>query len=564
MDPLLDKTESQTQVLEKKPSLYPELKDDEETKAELLEPESGTGGSEEEAAALVLPVVLSVLAISFGSYIHGTSIVFADIALSGIGISATTFVNGTEETELGYQYDETKDKAWIMGIASIGMIFGGLVTGPLINSFGRRLACVLGIALVFSVSYSLWLVASHVIMLYIARFLAGLGLGISQAISTVYISEVSTPKLRSNMAVIPAMTGCLGVFSCQLLADCLHWRTLATIFAACNLPFLLLCVAMPESPIYLISKGKVEEAHRVLRRLRGARWNVTREVAEIQRSLHTALPTDKKVSWSDIFQASTIKPLAVAFTLMFFFQMSGINLMLMFAITIFGEVGALRPFLSQILLGSALFVSNTLTLVVAGKLPRRVMLLSCSLGLSVSLAVMGFCYQINDWEKVCREDLRNSSTQLNESAIDGECSYGLGLLPVITSMVYIFMFNIGYGSLVWMTATEILPAHIRSSTNGLTVGWTGVMSFLTTFTFPYMLNSSMGGQGCFWMYSQVSFLGFIFIAVCVPETSGKTEAEISVLFEKDKKTPLHSIDQTPTSPILKSEATGPKLKSEIL
>ena len=57
-----------------------------------------------------------------------------------------------------------------VGIASIGMIFGGLVTGPLINSFGRRLACVLGIALVFSVSYSLWLVASHVIMLYIARW----------------------------------------------------------------------------------------------------------------------------------------------------------------------------------------------------------------------------------------------------------------------------------------------------------------------------------------------------------------------------------------------------------
>ena len=50
------------------------------------------------------------------------------------------------------------------------MIFGGLITGPLINSFGRRLACVLGIALVFSVSYSLWLVASHVIMLYIARW----------------------------------------------------------------------------------------------------------------------------------------------------------------------------------------------------------------------------------------------------------------------------------------------------------------------------------------------------------------------------------------------------------
>jgi len=564
MDPLVE-AQDKTQVVEKKKSpLYPDLRDDgeeNETRRELLAAEEGEGTKvEEDSEARKLPVLLAVLAISFGSYIHGTSIVFPDTALAGIKSSSLKWSETTNSTELGYQYDDTKDRAWIMGIAAWGMVAGGLLTGPLINGLGRRFASILGIAIVFALSYTFFLVATHVYMLIVARFLAGFGLGISQAVSTVYISEVSTPSLRSTMAVVPAMTGCLGVYSCQLLAFCLPWQTLATIFAACNLPFLCMCLAMPESPSYLVSKGKVEQAHTVLRRLRGPHWNVTREVAEITRSLQTNNPNAKKVSLRDWLHPTCIRPLIIAFTLMFFFQMSGINLMLMFAITIFGQVGQLDAFLSQILVGSALFASNTLTLIIAGKLPRRVMLLTCSLGLSITLAIMGLCYQIDDWEKSCKkeiQDLNNcerkgdlNATDCSEDDLTENCSYGLGLLPIITAMVYIFMFNIGYGSLVWMTATEILPAKIRSSTNGLTVGWTGVISFLSTFSFPYMLNSDLGGQGCFWIYSVVSFAGFIFIASAVPETSGKTEAEISMLFQK--KGDSSPEKESPPTPILKS------------
>jgi len=564
MDPLMD-VEEKTQVIEKKKlPLYPNLSDDaeeNETRRELLSVEEKEGEKVEEEARK-LPVVLAVLAISFGSYIHGTSIVFPDTALAGIKSSSLRLLESSNSTELGFHYDDTKDRAWIMGIAAWGMVAGGLLTGPLINSLGRRFASILGIAIVFALSYTFFLIATHVYMLIVARFLAGFGLGISQAVSTVYISEVSTPHLRSTMAVVPAMTGCLGVYTCQLLAFCLPWQTLAAIFAGCNLPFLFMCLAMPESPSYLVSKGKVEQAHSVLRRLRGPRWNVSQEVEEIKRSLQsTNTPSTKKVTLRDWLHPTCIRPLIIAFTLMFFFQMSGINLMLMFAITIFGQVGQLDAFLSQILVGSALFASNTLTLIIAGKLPRRVMLLTCSLGLSITLAIMGLCYQIDDWEKSCRLEVHSSTdcngsdglnvTDCSEDDLAESCSYGLGLLPIITAMVYIFMFNIGYGSLVWMTATEILPAKIRSSTNGLTVGWTGVMSFLTTFSFPYMLNSKLGGQGCFWMYSAVSFVGFIFIASAVPETSGKTEAEISMLFQK--KTESSAEKEVPPTPILKCD-----------
>jgi len=539
-------------------SLYPRLSEDTETGKELLGSDSeGDRKDEDEDDSTWLPVLLSVLAVSFGCFIQGSTIVFADIALAGIKNSSDTLVPGTNHTELGYKYDETVDKSWIMGIAAFGMMAGGLSTGPLINSLGRRLSVIIGVSLVFGVSYILFLVAIHVSFLYIARFLAGFGLGISQAVSTIYIAEISTPKLRSNMAVIPAMAGGLGVFSCQLVAYISTWRQLATIYGLCNVPLLVMCAAMPESPVYLIAKNKEESAFSALRKLRGPRWNVSKEVADIRRSIQSANTGGKKISIHDWVQPSTIKPLLVAFTLMFFFQMSGINIMLQYAITVFGQVGNLDMFLSQILLGCALFASNTLTLIIAGKLPRRVMLLACSLGLSISLAVMGVCYQIDDWQTECFNEAKTNNSENEEIELTLQCSYGLGLLPIVTAMVYIFMFNIGYGSLVFMTAAEILPAHIRSSTNGLTICWTGFLSFMTTFSFPYLLNSRIKGQGCFWMYSAVSFVGFLFIGFFVPETGGKTEAEISALFQKNsqKRFPEPQMKMPPPSPIIKKFST---------
>ena len=116
-------------MVEKKPPLYPDLEEG-EVKKELLEVGAGDEEQEEEEEARTLPVVLAVLAVSFGSYIHGSSIVFPDvrslpppshaslqIALAGIKIAASTALNSTsggdEVTELGYEYDDTRDKAWI-------------------------------------------------------------------------------------------------------------------------------------------------------------------------------------------------------------------------------------------------------------------------------------------------------------------------------------------------------------------------------------------------------------------------------------------------------------------
>jgi len=550
MDPLLDEKDrkpkveitaagnslypdlnGQEGILEKKP--YFQFEEDESSKAILF----NSGSEDCTTDAPLLPQVLAVLAVSFGCFIHGTSYMYGAVALVGLEESSKPLRPNSTETELGFAYDNTKDGAWIISIAAIGMIFGSLSAAPISNAIGRKVTCIFGIGVVFSVAYTLFVIPTDISMLYLARFLMGVGLGVSQSISTVYIAEISTPNVRGNLAVIPAMTGCLGVVSCQVLAKFLTWKELAIVFASINIAFIIMVILMPESPVFLISKDRIEEAHKVLRRLRGKNWNVTKELTEIKKMTEGSGSQSSKAAISDFFLPHVIKPVAIAFTLMFFFQTSGINLVLTFAPQIFADVTNIDKFLANIFLGGALFASNTLTLLVAGKWPRRMMLLVSSLGCSVTLAVMGFSYQVSDWEKSCvnSSSFYSGDLILTEIETEAACSYNLNWLPVVDSMIFIFVFNLGYGSLVWMTVVEILPAHIRNFTNGLTVGWVGVLSFITSFSFPYLLSSSWAGQGAFWMYSVISFIGFLFIAIFVPETRGKTEDQIKVYFQGKKE-----------------------------
>jgi len=353
---------------------------------------------------------------------------------------------------------------------------------------------------------------------------------------SIYIAEVATLATRPSLAVIPAMTGCLGVVSCQVLAKFLNYSQLAMVYASINLPFVLLILLIPESPVYLLSRNKLEQTHRVLRRLRGPQWDVVKEAMEIKRSIEGEGDGARPSLTRQFLDWEIVKPLLMAITLMFFFQTSGINLMLTYAPVVFGQVTNIDQFTANIYLGAALFASNGLTLLVAGRCPRRIMLLVSSLGCAITLAVMGVSYYLKDQEESCRNSSSLiSAGDLNSPEISGACSYNLDWLPVLNSMIFIFVFNLGYGSMVWITVVEILPAHIRNLTNGMTVGWVGLLSFITTYTFPYLLTSSLAGAGAFWLYSVISFVGFLFIAIFVPETRGKTDQEIKQYFAGSKE-----------------------------
>ena len=127
----------------------------------------------------------------------------------------------------------------------------------------------------------------------------------------------------------------------QVLGAYYDWQLLSIVFAGLNVPFLIMLIFIPESPVYLITTEQIERAHKILRVLRGPRWNVTKELTDIK----VALEGREKyhVRLHDFRSATVWKPFLIALTLMFFFQMTGINVILQYTVDLFKAANSSIP-----------------------------------------------------------------------------------------------------------------------------------------------------------------------------------------------------------------------------
>ena len=115
----------------------------------------------------------------------------------------------------------------------------------------------------------------------------------------------------------------------------MNWQSLSIVCASLNVPFLIFLFFIPESPVYLIHTEKIETAHRVLRILRGPHWDITKELTDIKVASEGRDRERYKVTYRDFLSSTVLQPFLLALTLMFFFQFSGINVILQYTVDIF-------------------------------------------------------------------------------------------------------------------------------------------------------------------------------------------------------------------------------------
>jgi len=592
--------------------------------------------------------ILAVAAVSFGASIYGTTIAFHAVAEASLKTSnRSTWDNSSfaESDTLnqsdgssgggpiarGECYNLTSGQslfhsytpevvalpfvlypntlAYLASIPAIGTLFGSLFAGPISNWVGRKWTYVVGVCGTLSTGYILIALAQAQWMMLLGRFLHGAGVGFATTIATVYTMEIATPNLRGRLAAVPAVAGTLGILFCQILGAAVNWKVLSIVLASLNIPFLAFLLFIPESPVFLITTNQIDRAHKVLRVLRGPKWNITAELTDIKVAQDVHKQQERRsLRPRDFWARGVLRPFLIALALMFFLQFTGINIILNNTPNIFRLAGStIHASLATIIVGVALLLSNTLTVIVADKMPRRIMLLLSAFGISATLIGMGVFMHLKRLEEHCcaldsqtpyftyREDqccassitvaraavidglratdeicgipptvgdeigIRNNgsarvprgvsvpllgpSNQTLLQPYDAQCqqAYGawsmgnkpdcqaytrnLGWLPMLLAMLYIFFYNLGYGAMIWMTVVEILPQHVRSVAASLSGGFACLWYFLTTHTYRYLVQL-VTGAGVFWFYGCVSFLGLLFIAAFVPETKGKTEAEI--------------------------------------
>ncbi|MEI4505246.1 sugar porter family MFS transporter [Sphingopyxis sp. CCNWLW253] len=421
------------------------------------------------------------------------------------------------------------ESAFDLGKLGIGVNVGAILVGSAIGAFGAgRLADRIGrrgvmmlSAILFLLSALLAGAASSSIIFIIARIIGGLGVGAASVISPVYISEVTPANIRgrlSSVQQVMIITGLTGAFvanfalaryaggsTSEFWMGYPAWRWMFWLQAIPAAIYFLALLVIPESPRYLVARGREEEAHAVLTRLFGTA-EADRKVTEIRGSLAA---DHHRPKLSDLIDKSSGKVRPIVWTgigLAVFQQFVGINVVFYYGATLWEAVGFSEDYALQTnILSGVLSIGACLaTILLVDRIGRKPLLLIGSAGMAVTLAVVAYAF----------------STAV--SGADGSLSLpgNNGLIALIAANLYVIFFNLSWGPIMWVMLGEMFPNQIRGS--GLAVAgfaqW--IANALISVSFP-ALAASPGLAVTYVGYALFAAISFFFVQKMVVETRGR-------------------------------------------
>ena len=406
----------------------------------------------------------------------------------------TVVISGAEQTIQELWSLSPALHGMAMASALYGTVLGSLVGGWPADRFGRR-PTLSWIGILYFVS-AIWSgLATGVYTFIVARFIGGVGVGISTVAAPLYIAEIAPPEWRGRLAGMfqfNIVIGILIAFVSNALLGGLGdsaWRWMLAVEAFPALVYTLLCFAIPESPRWLIVwKGDRLSGIDVLRRIRPE--SRMTEVEAVADAIEASV--DRQRTATRFWTRGLRVPILLAFLVAFFNQLSGINAVLYFAPRIFemAGLGARAALLQSIGIGITNLVFTFVGLWLIDRAGRRTLLFIGSYGYILSLG-------LTSW------------------------AFFTGHHAIVPACIFAFIaaHAVGQGAVIWVLISEIFPNRYRAEGQALGsfTHW-AFAALLTTF-FPKMVTSFVPGQ-VFLFFCVMMVLHLLWVLFMVPETKG--------------------------------------------
>lgn len=472
-----------------------------------------------------------LLGISFVSTIGGFLFGYDTAIISGCNTFLEQHFN-LSAAELG----------WLVSSALLGTILGCVIAGSITDRLGRKKALILAaICLVISAFGSMlppqflgnldqpfWLTAnsdSSFVFLIVVRIIGGIGVGITSVVAPIYISELSLPQNRGRMVSLYQLSITLGI----LLAFLVDWLVLSNAGESAGvisneasgfwqwlfvdelwrgmfgteipiaLSFLILLFMVPETPRWLISKDRYDEAETIMVKINGEEYAMS-QMAEIKKVVK-----EESGGITELLKPFLRVPLLIGVLLPMFSHLSGIAAIMYFAPNIINESvqSVESAFLGAVLVGVVNSAFTFVAILNIEKFGRRKLLLLGVVGAFISLTGVGILFAIGSQYV---------------------------LIPLL---LYVACFAFSYGPIVWVIISEIFPTRIRGLAVSLGSFSLMVTGFIITLTNPILIET-IKASGTFFLYALLTLPAIWFIWKYVPETKGKTLEEIELYWRKNK------------------------------
>lgn len=396
-------------------------------------------------------------------------------------------------------------------IPPLASLLAAPIYGFVLDRIGRKW-CLISAGLLHVGAWLCVIFSSSLNILYLSRALFGCADASLFGVLPVYISEVTTPKVRGRWGNLMGFFMYFGGVIMNTIGHFLNIKTSAYILICIPILFLIIFMFIPETPYYYLMKGKPEEAEKSLRWLRNSK-NVGNEFIQLTADVKRQL--SETGTWMDCIQIKSnrnaifIVGLGRALQ-----QWAGISAFAVYNQYIFQEAGSsLDKGYSSIIYTSILSIANFLALLYTDKIGRKIpMVISC-IGCSFFLATEAVYFFLRDFNVV---DMS-----------------GISWFPIVGMILYIISFSAGLGLIPILLLSELFSTSIRSKASTIMTILFGI--YLTACTKLFQFLSSNYGMGTpFALFSVCTFGGIFLSHIYIPETKGKTLEEIQQMLKGQK------------------------------
>jgi len=438
----------------------------------------------------------------------------------------SSVVNGAVDAIKGEFALSEAVTGFAVAVALLGCAAGAYLAGKVADKYGRIPAMKLG-AVLFLMSAAGTGFAFGVWDLIFWRLVGGLGIGLASVIAPAYISEISPRHVRGRLASLQQLAITTGIFA-ALLSDALFantaggadqplwlgidaWRWMFLAGAVPAVVYGWIAYTLPESPRFLVFKGKEDEARKVFQTIAPSE-DTDRHIREIQ----SAIEEDKLAGQKGSLRGKVFGLQAVVWigiTLSVLQQFVGINVIFYYSTTLWKAVGFQEK--DSLTISVATSVTNILVTLVAialvDRIGRRPILLAGSVGMAVSLGAMALAFA-------------SATGSGEEISLPG----AWGPVALVAANVFVISFGASWGPLVWVLLGEIFPSRIRARALGLAAAAQWIANFAITLSFPVMAAGSL--PLTYAMYALFAAASFFFVMFKVPETNGMSLEQAETLF----------------------------------
>ena len=457
-------------------------------------------------------VFLSVVA-ALGGFLFG----YDTAVISG------TIAQVTEQFGL-----DALQQGWYVGCALIGSIIGVLFAGILSDKFGRKSTMILS-AVLFSTSAIGCAVCADFNQLVIYRIIGGVGIGVVSIISPLYISEVAVAQYRGRLVSLYQLAvtiGFLGAYlvNYQLLSYSISnpdvstgwwnlifvsevWRSMLGMETLPAIMFFIIIFFIPESPRWLILKGKEEKATNILERIYTSSKEALFQLTETK----SVLSSESKSEWKLLLQPDIRKAVIIGVCIAMLGQFMGVNAVLYYGPSIFENAGLSGgdSLFYQVLVGLVNTLTTILALVIIDKVGRKKLVYYGVSGMVISLILIATYF------------------------IYGE-SWGISsIFLLIFFLFYVFCCAVSICAVVFVLLSEMYPTRVR----GLAMSIAGFALWIGTYLIgqltPWMLQN-LTPAGTFILFAIMCVPYMLIVWKLVPETTGKSLEEIERYWLKNK------------------------------